>query len=49
MGYPRLKPCGSNGTKTILKEITQRYIVCIKVSLYFLWTSFMGNLTAQLQ
>ena len=36
MTYPRLKPCASNDTKTILKGITQRYIVCIKVHLYSL-------------
>jgi len=34
MTCPRLKPCGSNNTKTILKGITQRYIVRITVSLY---------------
>jgi len=47
MTCPRLKPCGSNGTKPILKEITPRYIVCITGGLYFLWTCFRGNLNAQ--
>jgi hypothetical protein len=40
---PSLKPFGSSGTKIILKEITQRYIVCDKFTLILFVDMFHGQ------